>query len=651
MKTLAIDIETYSSVDLIKSGVYKYVSAPDFSILLFAYAYDDEDIQIVDLTSGILPQSVLFDLQNSDVKKTAYNALFERVCINRQFNLHLPIEQWECTSVHSSVLGLPSSLERVAEHLGLADQKDKKGSALIKYFSVPCKATQTNCYRTRNLPEHDMEKWEQFKAYCLQDVAVERELRNLLGEFPMTEKEKELYHLDQKINDRGIRIDLTLAKAAIQLNEELEAEIKNEICEITGMQNANSIIQMKNWIEDRLDTTLKSVDKESLSKLLQSTEDDTIKKVLGLKQSIGKTSVKKYNAMLKSEVGGVVRGVLQFYGASRTGRWAGRMVQVHNLPRNYLSDLDTARDTVKIKSLQWFDFLYGEEKLQSTLSELVRTALVPHGRENVFVVADFSAIEARVLAWLCKEEWRLDVFKTHGKIYEASASEMFHVPIAEIGKGSPLRQKGKIAELALGYGGSTGALISMGALEQGVLEEELQTLVKSWRSANQNITKFWKTIEKACIKVVEKNTVETVACLTISMRNAILFIQLPSGRALAYQKPHIKENQFGSKALFYGGMNQTSKKWETVSTFGGKLTENIVQAIARDCLAESLFAVDKNGYDIIFHVHDEIIVECKKAEATAVLNGLEKRMGAEIPWAKGLPLKAEGYITAYYKKD
>ncbi len=651
MKTLAIDIETYSSVDLIKSGVYKYVSAPDFSILLFAYAYDDEEIQIVDLTCEELPQNILLDLKNPKVTKTAYNSLFERVCINQYFDLHLPIEQWECTKVHSAVLGLPTSLESVAEFLGLTNQKDKRGKQLINYFAKPCKATTSNEGRTRNLPKHDLEKWEQFKEYCVQDVAVERELRNILSEFPMTEREIELYHLDQKISDRGIKIDLALAKAAIQLNEELEDAIKNEICEITGLKNANSLLQLKNWLEESLGIMLKSVDKESLDSLMQTVEDESVKRVLELKQSIGKTSVKKYNAMLKSEVDGVVRGVLQFYGASRTGRWAGRLIQVHNLPRNYLKDLDTIRDTVKTKNLEWFDFLYGEENLQSTLSELVRTALVPHNKENIFVVADFSAIEARVLAWLCNEQWRLDVFKTHGKIYEASASEMFHVPIAAIGKNSPLRQKGKIAELALGYGGGTKALISMGALQMGVEEDELQTLVNSWRSANRNITNFWRVIEKACKHVVRKGTSMKVECLTIYMQNGILFIQLPSGRALAYQKPIIKDNPFGGESLYYGSMNPTSRKWEIVPTFGGKLTENIVQAIARDCLAESLFAVDHYGYDIIFHVHDEIIVECKKENARKALHDLGHVMQERVPWAKGLPLRAEGYITAYYKKD
>lgn len=662
MKTLAIDIETYSSVDLVKSGVYKYVSAPDFSILLLAYSYKDEsfmkdsieEVRVIDVLKYGIPEFLINDLTNDEVVKTAFNVAFERTCLSEFLGIHLPINQWRCTMVHCLELGLPSSLDGVAKFLKLDTQKDSKGKSLISYFSKPCKATKLNGQRTRNLPDDDIEKWKDFMQYCRKDVEVEMAVRNKIENIPIPKSEQTLWELDQKLNDKGIKIDMKLIENAIMLNAEMQLHYINIMKSITKLSNPKSTIQLKKWVQEKLDIQLDSFDKATIVDLINCNKYDNFSdviRVLKLKLMVSKTSVSKYQAMSRSEVDGVVRGVLQFYGASRTGRWAGRIIQVHNLPRNYLNDLDTPREVIKEGELDWFDTMYNIEDLSDISSQLVRTALIPHEKHNTFAVADFSAIEARVLAWVCGEKWRIDVFNSHGKIYEASASEMFKVPIENIGKNSPLRQKGKIAELALGYGGGVGALTAMGALSMGIEEDELQPLVDTWRKSNLNIVKFWKDIEKACFRAVEYKEIVKINCVSVYMNKGILMFGLPTGRSLSYVKPKIAINKFGSKSLTYEGMNQTTKKWEVISTFGGKITENIIQAIARDCLADTMVRIDQKGYEIIFHVHDEVIVECEKSVSKKVLKDLEKIMGEEITWAKGLPLKAEGYITEYYKKD
>lgn len=648
MKTLAIDIETYSSVDLVKSGVYAYSSAPDFEILLFAYAFDDEPVQIVDLASGDeLPADIWKALCSDDIIKRAYNANFERTCIGRMFSLGLPVNQWRCSAVHAATLGLPRKLGDVAAALGLEQQKDTRGTALINYFSKPCKPTKANGGRTRNLPKHAPDKWEIFKEYCAQDVEVERTIRKKLERFPVKDSEQRLWEYDQRINDRGVRVDVDFAQSAIEIDQAFGQKCYDEAQQLTGLENPKSVMQLKGWLQAETGEEVKSLNKEVLQDLIKNAFSLKAKRVLYLRSMMAKTSTSKYEAMVRSVCpDGRIRGLLQFYGANRTGRWAGRMVQVQNLPQNHIRDLDYARQCVLDADFETIEMLYGN--VPDTLSQLIRTAFIPsEGRE--FIVSDFSAIEARVIAYLAQEHWRLDVFRTHGKIYEASAAQMFHVPVESIHKGDPLRQKGKIAELALGYGGSVGALKSMGALNMGVAEEELQPLVDAWRNSNRAIVKFWHDVEWAALEALEGKPSKLHNGIQFQKESGILFIGLPSGRRLAYIQPEIQENKFGRPAITYMGLNQTKSTWERIETFGGKLVENIVQAFARDCLAESIIRLEDRGFEVNFHVHDEVILDVPRGQSTP--EEISAIMCEPISWASGLPLSADGYRCDFYRKD
>lgn len=649
MKVLGIDIETYSSIDLIKAGVYKYAEADDFEILLFAYAFDDAPIQLIDMAQGErLPAEVLDALTDSKILKTAFNANFEITCIGNYLDLDLVIGQWECTMIRSAMCGLPLSLDASSKVLGLIQEKMAAGKALINYFSKPCKPTKTNGMRTRNLPTHDIDKWNLFKSYCKQDVEVERAIRNKLEFFIMPATEKKLWVLDQEINRRGVMLDQQLVRNAIAMDAASKERLAKEAIDITGLENPNSTVQLKQWLIDELGEDIEDVSKETVKDLLSRVDNEEIKTVLRNRQEAAKTSVKKYSTMAAAVCkDGRVRGMLQFYGANRTGRWAGRLVQLHNLPQNHLQDLDLARQLVWENDLDMVEMLFGN--VPDTLSQLIRTAFVAKPGHR-FIVADFSAIEARVIAWLADEAWRLEVFKTHGKIYEASASQMFKIPIEEIKKGSALRQKGKVAELALGYQGGPGALTKMGALKMGLKEEELQDLVDAWRNANPAIVRLWGEVGRAAMKAVEVGGAFVIRHgIKFIKRGAFLCVELPSGRSLYYARPHIADNQFGSKALKYEGMNQTTKQWGVQDTYGGKLVENIVQAIARDCLALTMRRLEKAGYRIVMHVHDEVILETENE--TGSLEEACNIMGKPIKWAPGLPLRADGYETTYYKKD
>lgn len=639
MKTLSIDIETYSDMDIKKAGVYAYAESAAFTILLFAYKYDDEEIKIIDLTEiKTLPQFIINDLINPDVIKTAYNANFERVCLSRFLNIKLPIEEWRCTAVQASMLGLPNHLKDVAKALNLDAQKDAKGTRLIHYFSIPHKGI-------RRTPKDDPIKWEEFKRYCIQDVKVESEIRKRLIKYPIPDKEQELYVIDQIINDRGIRVDERLIDSAIRFDAIYTDICKRSFDNLTEGVNPKSSKQVKEYLNS-IGIEALSVDKETIQSILDNTKDEKLKRILDLKLKLGKTSIKKYERM-KSCIcnDGCIRGLLQFYGASRTGRWAGRLVQVHNLPQNHLSNLDMVRELIIKGDYELFDMMY--DNIPNILSQLIRTAFIPN-KDKKFIVCDFSAIEARVIAYLADEKWRIEVFETHGKIYEASASQMFKVPLESINKSSPLRQKGKIAELALGYGGSVGALKQMGGIEMGLKENELQELVDSWRKANPNITRFWRIVEKSAINAVKGVSSSIDKGIIFNKKDGILFITLPSGRKLSYVQPKIVLNRFGSESIVYKGVNGTTKAWEDIETYGGKLVENIVQAVARDCLAESIKRLHKRGYRIIFHVHDEVILETNK---DVLVEDIENIMAEPIEWAEGLNLSASGFETMFYKKD
>lgn len=648
MNTLAIDIETYSSVDLNKAGVYKYVESPDFEILLLAYSLNGGERQVVDMVNIVEDRySELVGLLTSVNTLTAWNAAFERVCINKYFGLNIPPEQWSCTMVRAANVGLPLSLDAAAKVLKLEQGKDAAGKGLINYFCKPCKPTKSNGGRTRNLPHHDPEKWEAFKAYCLQDVAVEQAIGKKVDFFQQPKEEQQLWCLDQRINDNGILLDPAFIDQAIRINAEYNERLSVEAVKLTGLDNPNSAAQLKDWLSKEMDSEVTSLKKGDLPALLDGTDDDTVKRVLGIRAEMSKTSVKKYASMVKAIcTDNRVRGLLQFYGANRTGRWAGRLVQVQNLPQNHLEDLDAARQLVSEGDGDWLEMLFGN--VPDTLSQLIRTAFVaPDGHR--FIVADFSAIEARVIAWLAGERWRLEVFRTHGKIYEASASQMFKIPIEKITKGSDLRQKGKVSELALGYGGGPNALINMGALKMGLTEEELPALVKMWRNANKAITKFWYDCEDAAMKAIDDTPTVLQYGLQFYKEKNILFIRLPSGRKLSYLRPRVAEGRYGNTAIVYEGVDQTKKTWGKQETYGGKLVENIVQAVARDCLATALLRVDAAGYKICMHVHDEVVIEAP--EGVGSCEEVDKIMSEPIPWAKGLPLTADSYETKYYRKD
>lgn len=651
MKLLSIDIETFSSYDLPGCGVYRYAEAPDFTILLFAYSVDGGPVEVCDMARGEeLPPDVLSALTDEKVLKTAYNAAFERTCIARHTGLHLPARQWECTMVKALYAGLPAGLDQAAAALGTGAQKMREGKALIRYFSMPCKPTKANGMRGRNLPEHDPEKWEAFKEYCAADVRAENRLRQALEDVVIPEGERRLYVADQEINDRGVYADMRLADNAARMSRVQTGLLMAEAGEITGIDNPNSVMQLKKWFSGKLGEEVETLNREALDGI--DVTDGAVARMVELRRELGKTSVKKYEA-LQSAVcrDGRVRGLLQFYGANRTGRWAGRLVQLQNLPRNYLPDLDTARRAVLDGDREIVEMLYGD--LPGTLSQLTRTAFTaPAG--STLVICDFSAIEARVTAWLAGERWRLDVFKTHGRIYEASAAMMFRVPVEDITKTDPRRQKGKIAELALGYGGGVAALKTMGGERIGLTEAEMQEIVRNWREANPRITGLWKAAETAAVRAIRGAKCRIGESLVMRRENGALAIELPSGRKLYYRNARVERFvKFGreAEAVTYWGQNQTTHRWESQETYGGRLVENIVQAIARDCLAHALLEAGRSGLRCVFHVHDEIAVEVAEGEAEEALKQLRGIFAASPDWAPDLPLKGDGFISKYYKKE
>lgn len=657
MKHLHIDIETFSSVDIKKAGLYKYVQSPDFQILLFAYSWDFGPVQVVDLAQGEqLPPEVVQALADPTVIKHAYNAPFEWYSLNKFY--FTPIEQWRCSMVHGLYCGYTAGLAATAVALGLPEDKRKMsvGSALIRTFCCPCKPTKSNGHRTRTLPHHEPEKWQLFKEYCRQDVVTEMEIERRLSGFPVPTQEQYLWILDQLINAYGVAVDRELIDGALYCNQMITNELMNEAIKLSGLENPKSVQQLTKWLEEETGEEIENLQKGTVKKLIKTVDSDTARRMLEIRQELAKTSVKKYTAMVEAVcLDGRVRGLLQFYGANRTGRWAGRLVQVQNLPRNYLETLAHARTCAKAKKIDALKLIYGN--VPDTLSQLIRTAFVP-SPGNALVVADFSAIEARVVAWLANEQWRLDVFSTHGKIYEASASAMFGVPIEKIVKGNPeyeLRQKGKVAELALGYQGSAGALKQMGALEMGLTEDELPEIVHRWRTANKRIVDLWYGMENAALEVMRTGQPVGVKGLMLAREGDydngqdFFTITLPSGRKLYYPRPFLHKNDFEKEALHYHGVNQSSKKWEVISTYGGKLTENIVQAIARDCLAESIVRLHQAGYQIVMHIHDEVVLDVPKTQAD--LDQVCDIMSQPIKWAPGLLLKADGFVTDFYKKD
>jgi DNA polymerase bacteriophage-type len=640
IRTLAIDIETYSSSDLAKCGVYAYSEAEDFEILLFGYAFDEEEVRVIDFKNGEeLPWEVKAALVDSGVVKTAFNANFERTCIGAHFKAYMPPEQWRCTAVQALGLGLPGSLEGVSSFLGLPQGKLAEGKALIKSFSMPGKG---------NKDQQDSSKWELFKSYCKRDVEVERNIRKHLDKYQLSEKEQKLWCLDQSINDRGVRVHKELVRQALSCDLKNQDSIKEEARILTGALNLKSAAQMKKWLLKEEGLKVDSLSKEKVVGLLAEAEKEEVKKALRLRQELSKTSIRKYEAMERALCGdNRIRGLFQFYGASRTGRWAGRLVQVQNLPQNKLEDLELARELLQEGRHDTLEMLY--DSVPEVLSQLIRTAFIP-SENSRFIAADFSAIEARVIAWLAGESWRMEVFKSHGRIYEASAAQMFKVPIEHIDKGSPLRQKGKIAELALGYQGSVGALNVMGALKLGLKEEELPALVAAWRNANSNIVRLWYEVEKAALTAVKNKTVVKLQKgLEFSVEEGIFFIRLPSGRRLAYISPDIDwDERYNKPRITYEGMEQSTKQWGRLSTYGGKLVENIVQAIARDCLAEAMLRLSEAGYKIVMHIHDEVVLEVP--EGFGSLKEVEDIMARHIEWAKGLELRAEAFEAEYYIK-
>lgn len=664
LRHLSIDIETKSSVDIGKAGLYRYAQSEDFEVLLFAYQMDDGEVELVDLAQEEqIPENVQLMLKDATVVKHAYNAAFEWYCLNRA-GYETPLEQWRCTMIHGLYCGYTAGLDATGKAIGLLQDKHKltTGKALIRYFCVPCKPTKSNGNRTWNLPRHAPEKWELFKEYCKQDVVTERAILKRLNYFPVPEEEQELWQQDIRMNAFGVRVDSKLIEGALTIDGVSSAELTEEAINITGLQNPNSTVQLKAWVEKELsdslemDVELPGLRKEDVSMLLERNDlPKEIRRVLEIRQQLGKTSIKKYVAMETAKGADErIRGLTQYYGANRTGRWAGRLVQLQNLPRNYLKTLDYARQLVKEKNYDGIRFLYGN--VPDTLSQLIRTAFIP-SEGHKFVVADFSAIEARVIAWLAGEQWVNEVFATHGKIYEATASQMFHVPIEKIVKGNPeysLRQKGKVATLALGYQGGTAALIAMGALNMGLAEEELPDIVQRWRNANPRIRDLWYAVEQAALTTMQTAQPQGINGLIFRYEGELMYgqsfltVQLPSGRKLFYPKPFLKENQFGKMAIHYYTVGQQTKKWEVASTYGGKMTENIVQAIARDCLAETLRRIGQLGLQVVFHVHDEVIID---APMEVTVEQICDLMAEPISWAPGLLLKGAGFESSYYMKD
>ena len=643
---LSIDLETFSSIDLAKSGVYKYVESPDFEILLFGYSIDGSDVMVIDIAGGEkLPEEILSAIIDPDITKWAFNAQFERICLSKWLNLpknqYLDPTSWRCTMVWSAYMGLPLSLEGTGAVLGLEKQKLSQGKDLIRYFCKPCSPTASNGNRTRNLPIHAPEKWAAFKSYNQRDVESEISIQEKLKKFTVPENIWNEYQLDQEINDRGVSLDMDFVYKAIDIDSLSSSMLNNKIHEITKLENPNSVMQIKSWLSDNgLETD--TLGKKAVTELLK-TAPTPLKEVLKLRQSLSKSSTKKYTAMKNAVCeDGRARGMFQFYGANRTGRWAGRIIQMQNLPQNHMPDLEEARNLVKEANYEALEMLY--DSIPDVLSELIRTAFIPRSGCK-FIVADFSAIEARVIAWLAGEKWRLKVFESGGDIYCASASQMFDVPVEKHGINAHLRQKGKIAELALGYGGSVGALKAMGALEMGLEEDELKPLVSAWRSSNPKIVKLWWDVDRAVMRSVKERIVTEAHGISFSCQSGMLFITLPSGRKLSYVKPRIGINQFGSECITYEGVGST-KKWERIDSYGPKFVENIVQAISRDILCHALQTLSK--YSIVMHVHDEIIIEAAMNISTDTICN---QMSQAPQWAKGLLMKADGYECSFYKKD
>lgn len=653
MRTLNVDIETYSSAYITKTGAYKYAEADDFEILMIAFSIDNEPVTCLDMFEvskhkwHAAYETFRIALFDKNVKKYAFNANFERVCLAKHFEQDMPPEEWNCTMVNATRIGLPASLDKCGEALKLDIQKDKTGKALINYFSKPCRPTKANGGRTRNLPEHAPEKWQQFIEYCIRDVEVEQLIAEKISAFPVTKFEQKLWSIDQHINDRGVHLDEALMTGAVELDRISKELLMNEAIQLTGLENPNSPTQLLKWLNAE-GLEIPDLQKKTVTEWLKVASGKA-KKMLELRLQMSKTSVKKYTKMHEMMCKDHrVRGVFQFYGAG-TGRWAGRGVQLQNLTKHHISDdeLDIARTAIKRQEYEWLDMLL-DDSYQDLLSQLVRTTFTAkEGYE--FAVSDFSAIEARVIAWYAGEKWRLQVFETHGKIYEASASQMFNVPIESIGKGSPLRQKGKVSELALGYQGGAGALKAMGALDMGIDESELKGLVDSWRNANPNIVKFWYAVQEAAIQTVKTRQINHTHGLKFYMFKGALMIEMPSGRSLSYLKPKLSQNRWGSEVIVFKGQDSVNRKWTDIDTYGGKLVENIVQATARDLLAVSLVRLENAGYEVVAHVHDEIIVEVPK-DSRALAN-IEDIMSQPVTWAEGLSLDSDGFVSEFYMKD
>ena len=662
MHHLSIDLETYSSVPLAKAGAQKYIQSPDFQILLFAYSVDGAPVEIIDLARGeYLPPWLVQAITSPDYIKHAYNAPFEWGCLSK-FLGALPPSQWRCTMFHGLYCGYTAGLEATGKALGLPEDKKKlnTGKALIRYFCVPCKPSKANGQRTRNLPRHDPAKWELFREYCRQDVVTEMEIERRLSAFPVPDFVQKQWETDLIINARGVAVDMELVDGALSLGATVRQNLMTEAMQLSGLNNPNSVAQLTEWLQEETGEELADLRKDTVARLLKEDNNSLkVRRMLEIRQELGKTSTKKYDAIEAAVCAdGRVRGLLQFYGANRTGRWAGRLVQVQNLPRTYTEPLDLAREMVQRRNLDGLRAVYGS--VPDTLSQLIRTAFIaPEG--HVFIDADFSAIEARVISWLAGEQWRLEVFRTHGKIYEASASQMFGVPLEHIKKGRPeyaLRQKGKVAELALGYQGSTGALINMGALDMGIPETDLPDIVSRWREANKRIRDLWYSMDNAAIQVITQGGTVGINSLILSREydcnqgTDCMTITLPSGRKLYYVSPSIGQNQWDKPSIAYMGMDQKTKRWKRIETYGGKLVENCVQAIARDCLADTIERLEAAGLPVIFHVHDEVVIDITPwADNDTMLDLVCSIMRTPISWAPDLPLNADGWVGHYFRKD
>lgn len=656
---MSIDIETYSSVNIGNAGAPAYLRSPDFEILLFAYSIDGSPVEVIDLTEtgGTLPDGIRGMLIDPDYIKHAYNAAFEWGCLSRFFGTQLPPDQWRDTMLHALYCGYPASLAGAGMALGLPDDKQKMkiGRSLIQYFCVPCKPTKANGGRTRNFPRHDPDKWRLFKEYNAQDVVTEMEIESRLSAFPVPDFLQKQWETDLLINDRGVAVDMDFVNGALHLGATVREQLTNEAVRISGLNNPNSLQQLSAWLENETGTEITDLRKDTVSKMLGQDNADSVQRMLEIRQELGKTSTKKYDAIENAVCGGRVRGLLQFYGANRTGRWAGRLVQVQNLPRTYTDPLDLAREMVKAEELDNLRIVYGD--VNDTLSQLIRTAFIA-SEGNVLIDADFSAIEARVISWLAGEGWRLDVFRNGGDIYCASASQMFHCNVVKGGENGHLRQKGKVAELALGYQGGSGALIAMGALDMGLSEEELPDIVQKWRAASPKICKLWYDFDEVARYVITNGGYARVACCTFAREcdpvngTVYMTIKLPSGRKLFYVDPAVGVNRWGNPSITYAGVEQGTKKWGRLETYGGKLVENCVQAIARDCLAGCIERLEAAGFPVVFHVHDEVVIDIKPfADDKTMLGRVEEIMSAPIPWAEGLPLSADGWVGQYFKKD